>query len=82
MIKGVVVPLEAYPADDLRLAAAETIAAQLAGRTIGLFLNVIPLFSLPIDAESGAGMTIKLLRDARAGGDPRRSGSHANVARG
>lgn len=69
MIKDVVVLLEANPADDLRLAAAETIAAQFTGRIIGLFFNVIPLLSLPIDAETGAGTTIKLLRDARAAGD-------------
>jgi nucleotide-binding universal stress UspA family protein len=81
MIKDVVVPLEAIPADDLRLAAAETIAAQFAGRVIGLFFNIIPLLSVPIDVDSGPGMTIKLLRDVRAAGDVKSTALKARMAK-
>jgi nucleotide-binding universal stress UspA family protein len=69
MIKDVVLVLSADPADDLRLAAAQTVAAQFGGRVIGLFFNTIPLLSVPIDAETGPGLIIKLLQDARAAGD-------------
>ncbi len=81
MIKDVIVLLEANPADDLRLAAAETIAAQFAGRIIGLFFNIIPLLSLPIDPETGPGITIKLLRDARAAGNVKEAALTARMGK-
>jgi nucleotide-binding universal stress UspA family protein len=73
MIKDVMVRLEADAADDLRLAAADTIAAPFDGRIIGLFFNVLPLLALPIDPERPRFPIVGLLRRAREAGSIKES---------
>jgi nucleotide-binding universal stress UspA family protein len=69
MIKDVMVRLDGSAADELPLAAVESIADLFQSRVIVLFLNVLPVL-VPGEADSAAALLLsRLMQEAREAGD-------------
>jgi nucleotide-binding universal stress UspA family protein len=68
MIKDVMVPVDGTAADEVRLAAANHIAEVFDSQIIGLFVNVLPVATVPEDGI-GAIQVAKLIDTARQAAD-------------
>jgi nucleotide-binding universal stress UspA family protein len=80
MIKDVMVSLEGTAADDVRLAAVETIAKLFESRVIGLFLNTLPAI-VAVDGDGfGPTHVADLLEEARKFGDSVEAGLAKRLA--
>ncbi len=81
MIKDVMVTLEGTAADEVRLAAVETVAGLFQSQVIGLFLNTMPSIAAVHGDSFGAPHVADLLQEARRFGDRVEAGLAERLAR-
>jgi nucleotide-binding universal stress UspA family protein len=81
MIKDVMVRLNGTKADDIRLAAVDSIAERFHGHVIGLFLNILPVIFVEEGDGVGAIRAAEKLKQAQEAGDRLESVLHDRLAR-